>query len=231
MQAVVCRSPCCDEFCIEIRRDSNPRGSNPAFQRPLALITRPLVYIRLVSRMDFHDMWWKTIRYQSHVHDWPSGQGQGPLESRGCSHAGSNPCVSQCKIHHEFLFLTHMNRIQGTCCMLLSRRHQSPDAVRSRNPSKSTLTHCRCGVAQSSFDHLRWCRPHPACLWFALETWPRSLSIKESYFRASFLIVVSPLIYLLPFRNGSGTRIVKTYHGRNRNCPEQICLQICSERS
>ena len=26
----------------------------------------------------------------------------------------------------------------------------------------------RCGVAQASFDHLRWCRPHPVGLWFAL---------------------------------------------------------------
>ena len=31
----------------------------------------------------------------------------------------------------------------------------------------------RCGVTQASFDHPRWCRPHPVCLWFALETWPR----------------------------------------------------------
>jgi len=26
----------------------------------------------------------------------------------------------------------------------------------------------RCGVAQASFDHLRWCRPHPVSLWVAL---------------------------------------------------------------
>jgi len=26
----------------------------------------------------------------------------------------------------------------------------------------------RCGVAQASFNHPRWCRPHPVCLWFAL---------------------------------------------------------------
>jgi len=26
----------------------------------------------------------------------------------------------------------------------------------------------RCGVAQASLNHLRWCRPHPVCLWVAL---------------------------------------------------------------
>ena len=26
----------------------------------------------------------------------------------------------------------------------------------------------RCGVAQASFDHPRWCRPHLVCLWVAL---------------------------------------------------------------
>jgi len=26
----------------------------------------------------------------------------------------------------------------------------------------------RCGVAQASFNHPRWCRPQPVCLWFAL---------------------------------------------------------------
>jgi len=26
----------------------------------------------------------------------------------------------------------------------------------------------RCSVAQASFDHLRWCRPHQVCLWVAL---------------------------------------------------------------
>ena len=49
----------------------------------------------------------------------------------------------------------------------------------------------RCGVAQASFDHLRWSRPPPVCLWFALEAWPRSPSIKGLYFnifRASFSI-------------------------------------------
>jgi len=30
-----------------------------------------------------------------------------------------------------------------------------------------------CGVAQASFNHLRWCRPHPVYLWVAFEAWPR----------------------------------------------------------
>jgi len=31
----------------------------------------------------------------------------------------------------------------------------------------------RCGDVQASFNHPPWCRPHPICLWFTLETWPR----------------------------------------------------------
>ena len=41
----------------------------------------------------------------------------------------------------------------------------------------------RCGVVQALCDHLRWCRPHPVCLWFALETWPRGLPHQKFYFR------------------------------------------------
>ena len=44
----------------------------------------------------------------------------------------------------------------------------------------------RCGVAHASFDHPRWCRPHPVCLWFALETWPRgSLHQKFCFYHFS----------------------------------------------
>jgi len=46
---------------------------------------------------------------------------------------------------------------------------------------------CLCSVAQASFDHLRWCRPHPVCLWVALEAWPRSPPITEIYFHLFFL--------------------------------------------
>jgi len=55
---------------------------------------------------------------------------------------------------------------------LESRLNQSPDARRSRNPSKSTLAHAwrgrRCSVAQAPFHHPRWCRLHPVCLSVAL---------------------------------------------------------------
>jgi len=35
----------------------------------------------------------------------------------------------------------------------------------------------RCGVVHGSFNHLRWCRPHPVCTWVVLEAWPQSLPI------------------------------------------------------
>jgi len=48
-----------------------------------------------------------------------------------------------------------------------------------------------CGVAQASFDHLRWYRPHPVCLWFTLTLGcgphPRQSSIFGMVF-AAFLI-------------------------------------------
>jgi len=67
--------------------------------------------------------------------------------------------------------------------LLLSRPNPSPDAVRTK---KSVQIHasCRCGVAQASFDHPRWCRPHPVCLWVALSL-GRSLHL-EFYFRRFF---------------------------------------------
>ena len=47
----------------------------------------------------------------------------------------------------------------------------------------------RCGVAQASFDHLRWCRSYPVCLWVALETWITGFTPSEmrflQFFRAS----------------------------------------------
>jgi len=46
----------------------------------------------------------------------------------------------------------------------------------------------RCGlwVARASFNHLRWCRPHPVCLRVALEAWPRNSPITEIYFHYHF---------------------------------------------
>ena len=46
---------------------------------------------------------------------------------------------------------------------------------------------CLCIVTQASFDHPCWCRPHPVCLWVALEAWPRSSPITEIYFHLFFL--------------------------------------------
>jgi len=40
-------------------------GAISILQRSLTLTPRTLVWI--------YDWWWKTIRYQSYIHDWPSG--------------------------------------------------------------------------------------------------------------------------------------------------------------
>ena len=44
------------------------------------------------------------------------------------------------------------------------------------------MTRCQCGVAQASFDHPRWCRPHPVCLWVALALGYGCHFIKNSIF-------------------------------------------------
>jgi len=52
----------------------------------------------------------------------------------------------------------------------------------------------RCGVAQASFDHLRWCRPHPVCLWFALAL-GADLILHKVLFSPCFLQAFSSYIY------------------------------------
>jgi len=78
---------------------------------------------------------------------------------------------------------------------LPARRNQSPDTVRSRNSSKSTLAHDAVAAAvlhthHSTRDHLRWCGCHPVCLWFTLALGrgphPRQSSILPSFLRAFF---------------------------------------------
>ena len=62
---------------------------------------------------------------------------------------------------------------------------------------KSVQTHarswrsCRCGVAQVSFDHLRWCRPHPVCLWVAL-----ALGHGGHFMKNSFLAIFPRELYV-----------------------------------
>jgi len=52
----------------------------------------------------------------------------------------------------------------------------------------------RCGVAQASFDHPRWCRSHPVCLWVALALGRGANFIKNSIF-AIFSREVFPRIF------------------------------------
>jgi len=43
-----------------------------------------------------------------------------------------------------------------------------------------------CGVAQVSFDHPRWCRPHPVCLWSSLVLGRGPHPQTKFYFRHGF---------------------------------------------
>ena len=80
--------------------------------------------------------------------------------------------------------------------LLLSRTNPSPDAVHSKNPSKSTLAHDTVTAAVSHKHHsiiCVWCRPHPICLWVALALGHRAHPSQKSIFaifRASFKCIL-----------------------------------------
>jgi len=57
---------------------------------------------------------------------------------------------------------------------------------RNRQNPPQPMTQSQCVVTQALSDHPFWCGPHPVCLWFTLEAWPRSLSITKSYFHHCF---------------------------------------------
>jgi len=77
-----------------------------------------------------------------------------------------------------------------------------------------------CGVAQASFDHLRWCRPHPVCLWVAFVlghgAHPSQKSIfaifraiffqKEVWWRSSFLVHQNSLAFCERYRHSVESR-------------------------
>jgi len=72
-----------DEFCIEIRRESNPRGANLHLIRSSTLTTRPTVYKRLelnvlITCDEFcieirRESCDRNTRFQSFIHGWSSG--------------------------------------------------------------------------------------------------------------------------------------------------------------
>jgi len=62
------------------------------------------------------------------------------------------------------------------CCSFKKSIQIHPSSWRGR----------RCSVAQASFDHPRWCRPHPVCLWVALELGRRPHPPTKFYFCHGF---------------------------------------------
>jgi len=77
--------------------------------------------------------------------------------------------------------------------LLPARRNQSPDAVRSVQIHASLWRGRRCGVAQASSDHPRWCRPDPVCLLVALALGHGVYPSQKSIFaisRVSFFEIV-----------------------------------------
>jgi len=83
--------------------------------------------------------------------------------------------------------LSFVTRPAAVSTKSVASRWSLKKTVRIQSLKKTVQIHAsscrRYTVAQASFDHPRWCRPHPVCLWFAHEAWPRSSSIKEFYFR------------------------------------------------
>ena len=80
---------------------------------------------------------------------------------------------------YRLLFVARLTVVSTTSVTRRSQTH-------SRKPSKSTLTHDAVSgdsVAQSSFDHPRWFKSHPDCVWFALEAWSQGSSFTKLLFR------------------------------------------------
>jgi len=96
------------------------------------------------------------------------------------------------------LLRTHLESCASILQAVVSARPTAvstkPDARRC-SLKKSVQIHAsswhgrRCGVAQASFNHPPWCRPHPVCLWFALAVGrgpqPPQSSISTMFFAGS----------------------------------------------
>jgi len=108
-----------------------------------------------------------------------------------CTHTLRKKCVCAraCAYMQRLKLLCHgsyreliLNLVQASCRLSFAAH---PPAVSTKlvawrcSLNKSVQIHAsswrgrRCSVAQASFNHLCWCRPHPVCLWVALKAWPR----------------------------------------------------------
>jgi len=106
-----------------------------------------------------------------------------------------HPCMCACETvkkilcHGSYRELI-LSLVRASCRFWFAAR---PDAVSTKSVArccslkKSVQIHASswrgrcCGVAQASFDHLHWCSPHPVCVWFALEAWPRGSPHQKFY--------------------------------------------------
>jgi len=121
--------------------------------------------------------------------------------------------------------------------LLLSQPNPSPNAVRSRNPSKSTLAHDAVTAAVLHKHHPRWCRPHPVCLWVALALGHEAHPLQKSVFaifRASFFNTYKCEKIILPhLRTGSSwngwafsNRVYKYMQARTRRRLDPNCCRV-----
>ena len=138
-----------------------------------------------------------------------------------CSTTPVNACRLSAKMHMDSCMCTYANGAAASLSWKLLRTYlescanivqaivyhlpscRSPVARRcslqkSVHIYASSWRSCRCGVAQASSDHSRWCRPHPVCLWVALALGERRLPVTEMcfhHFRAGFLVFNSFCTY------------------------------------
>jgi len=108
----------------------------------------------------------------------------------GHSRARSSACSSTGALLHCCFPFNLSTTMQGAIALLpplmLCRLNPSPNAVRSRNTSKSTLAHDAVAAAVSHQRHPRWCRPHPVGLWVALALGHEAHPSKNSIFAMVF---------------------------------------------
>ena len=110
-----------------------------------------------------------------------------------CSQTGGNACILSPKMHMHSCMRAYamvkkllcrksycelvLSLAQASCRLSIAARPttvSTKPVARRLSLKKSVQIHSsswrsrRCGVAQASFNHPRWCRPHPVCLWVAL---------------------------------------------------------------
>jgi len=113
--------------------------------------------------------------YSQHLSKWMHTLRKKCICTRACAHMQQCRRVFAMEATANLSWVLREHRACRLPLALAARPAVSTKPVARRcSPKKSFKIHAsswrgrRCGVVQASFDHPRWCRPRPVCLWVAL---------------------------------------------------------------